>query len=79
MWNQIQFAPKDGTSIDIVAKHWESKTDVFILQRFANCWWSVKDSEWLNLEQNWCPVYWLPIPALPAAPVVAHVDPVSGV
>lgn len=71
-WRDIATAPKDGTHVDIWAKCWLPAFDKFEHRRFADCWW-MKDGEfgskahWVDLDTNWHPTHWMPLPDPPAA------------
>lgn len=68
-WQDISTAPKDGTRIDILAKAWLPAFDRFEFWRFPDAYWregvSMSDkSEWRNVDRDWRPVAWMPIPPL---------------
>jgi hypothetical protein len=71
-WQPIASAPKDGTYIDIWAKAWLPAFDRFEFKRFADCTWMKGDSMcnrppyWLNLDKDWHPTHWMPLPDPPA-------------
>jgi len=70
-WQPIATAPKDGTHIDLWAKAWSPAFDKFFYQRFPDCVWMAGDSMcnrapyWLNLDKDWCPTHWQPLPSPP--------------
>lgn len=70
-WRPIESAPKDGTLIDLWAKCWTSHNDKWMYQRFPNCYWcdhkfiDNAKPEWVNLNKEWFPTHWMPIPEPP--------------
>lgn len=72
-WLPMETAPKDGTYIDLWAKSWLPAFDRFESRRFADCCWMNGDTMcnrppyWLNLDKEWFPMYWTPLPTSPEA------------
>ncbi len=73
-WLPIAHAPRDGTRIDIAAKIWIAEKDTFAFSRFPGAYWMKADispgnrpAHWANVDKNYCPVYWRPIPEIPKA------------
>jgi hypothetical protein len=83
-WMPIETAPKDGTRIDLWAKAWLPAFDRFEFRRFADCVWMTGDSMinrppyWLNLDKEWYPTHWMPLPEGPEAELNSTNDPWHG-
>lgn len=68
-WKPISTAPKDGTEIDIWAKHWRCNADDFIFRRFPSCRWRERFENragyWSGLDTGWHATNWCELPAPP--------------
>jgi hypothetical protein len=71
MWQPISSAPKDR-HIDIVAKKWDPKTDLFQVKRFSDCYWFIPPQpnyrvaeRWVDIDADWRPFGWMEPPDLP--------------
>lgn len=75
-WQPIETAPKDGTRIwvwlyysGIRQVYWETAGQYAERigdphpDKFTDCWTEIMDD-----EETWCPLYWLPLEAIPAPP-----------
>ena len=66
-WQPIAGAPRDGISIDILAKTWLRESDKFEYRRFPDCFWSFADLAWVGVDEEYLPVAWMPTPPIPEA------------